>query len=543
MNRAIACHILAATLSVSYGVADADTSEMATFIEEHCLKCHGPEEQEGDLRLDQLALPPASAEQWELVLEAIEYGDMPPKKEKRPDPAASENFSSTIKNMLRETAASGSPALRRMNRVEYENTLHDLLGVDTEIAEMLPEDGRSHGFDNVAGGLNLSAVLLEKYLEAANAAFDDVIRRFPPIPVETLRSVAMEDRNNVASVKGTKGGSMESKGAFVDFSPGWPPVRLDATQPKEAGIYRCRVAVFPHEPNGRTMAVEVLTGPLFNSDTERYHGVFDVTGTPEEPTVIEFTTRMEAKDAIHVLAQVFPSHVTYRDKHEKRPGVAVAWAETTGPLDQDFPSLTQKRLFGESPTITMKDDFPLYWKHRDKSLNFQVVDSTAPEKDVERIIREFVPRAMRGPVEKSVTDGYVSLALGRLAAGRSFEEAVRAGVTAVLCSPKFLLINYRPQVDDYAIASRMSYFLWSIHAGRQAAGSRLPGKAHERDGTPRGSRAHAQGSQGSPFREKFHRSVAGSARYQFHHPGQKVFPGIRQSPRQVPRPRNRGFFH
>ncbi len=435
-------------------------ADMAAFLEGHCLKCHGPEKQKGDLRLDTLSLPPQETQRWQEVLEAIEYGDMPPKKEKRPDLAHTENFTNSLRGLLAAHAEPPAPALRRMNRNEFQNTVRELLGVDTEIADMLPEDGRTLGFDKVGDGLSISAIMLEKYLEAANAAFDDVIRRTTPIPVETRRSVLVEEKRNIVALKKNQGGVFEKDGAFVDFTPGWPAAMFDSAQPQDDGIYHAKIAVWPHDPGGRTLTVAVFSGPLYSPIVSKFMGVFDVTGTPENPRIIEFDVRMRAGDSLQVFPWVTPEHVTYRDKHEKRPGVGIAWGEITGPLDQTFPSEAQRRLFGESESISMADDGRVYSRYR-KNVVTHRVESSTPREDAERIIREFVPRAMRRPVSEELTQKFVALTLGRLDAGRSFEESVRAGVCAVLCSPQFLLLNATGTVDDYTIASRMSYFLWS----------------------------------------------------------------------------------
>lgn len=433
---------------------------MDGFLEVHCVKCHGPEKQKGKLRLDDLAKPPMEVERWKEVLEAIEYGDMPPKEEKRPDAVAVAAFKREVGKGLESAGEKPALAVRRMNRQEYENTVHDLLGIDVPLAELLPEDARTQGFDNVAEGMSFSPVLMEKYLEAANAAFDGVIRRLPPLAVERRVAMAMEDVSNQGSVKKKNDGVIEKDGAFVDFSPGWPPTRFDAARPAEGGIYRCKVTVWPHEAGGRTLTVGIFTGALFGTGKLDFHGVYDVTGDAKEPRVIEFTTRMEAGEAIHVLPWIYPGHVGYRDKDKPRPGIGMVSAETEGPLDQDFPSAAQKGLFGEVGTISMVADQPIYMKSR-KGAKLHRVESSAPEADVERIVRGLVGRAFRRPVGKELADRFVELAVGRLKEGRGFEEAVRAGVCAVLCSPHFLLVNREAEVDDFTIASRMSYFLWS----------------------------------------------------------------------------------
>lgn len=431
------------------------------------------------MRLDTLSVSPTAGKTaadktalWARVLDALEAGEMPPVEQPRPNPAAVKTATAAIVQTLTTSRAPRPLALRRMNRREYENTVHDLLGIEVPLADLLPEDGSVQGFDNVADGLSISSVLMEQYLTAANVAFDAVIRRIEPLPAKTRRVQLMEVKDNIASVKGNKGGVIEVANSFVKFTPGWPPARFDDVRPIEDGVYRCRVAVWPHDPGGRTLSVEIFTGALFGTDLRKFIGVYDVTGSPDKPTIVEFTTFMKEGDAIHVLPRVWPEHVTWRDKHEKRPGVGIVWAETHGPLDQSFPSESQKTLFGDVASITMKPDQSIYMRHR-RGVKLHIVESSQPREDAARIIREFMPRAFRRPVTADEMQPFVDLTLGRLDAGRTFEQAVRTGFTAVLCSPQFLLLNRTEAgdsvagsdadtiVDDYTLASRLSYFLWS----------------------------------------------------------------------------------
>ena len=444
-------------------VPQAWANDHAAFFRQHCVKCHGPQQQKGQLRLDTLAAPGTSdeaAELWSTVVAMVESGEMPPEGEPRP---AANDVAQLLDWAGRELAKTVErpPALRRLNRVEYENTIRDLLGIHTELADLLPADDTVQGFDNVAGGLGLSSILMERYLEAADLAFESTIRRIRPLPPATRRAVLMEEKNNIDSVRQKRGGVIERAGAFVDFTPGWPPARIDASHPIEAGQYRCRIAVWPHEPNEhRTLAAAVYVGPLFGPGKRNFIGMFDVTGTPENPRIIEFTTWMGEGHTMHILPWVYPEHVTYRDKHEARPGVGIVWAETFGPLDQEFPSKAQKQLFGESATISLAEGRPVYIRHR-RGARAHYVDSSAPHDDLRRILTEFAPRAFRRPVDDSVVEPFVQLATSRLDQGAGFEDAVRIGITAMLCSPHFLLLNHEETVDDYTIASRMSYFLWS----------------------------------------------------------------------------------
>ena len=430
------------------------------FFKNHCIDCHGPEKQKGDLRLDTLGMPnPQNKATWEHILEVLAAGEMPPQK--RPQPKEEEL--KVVKKVVGELLNQLEPealAMRRMSRFEYQNTIQDLLGVDVDVAEVLPEDGRVDGFDNVAGGLSISSVLMERYLEAANLAFDDVIRRIEPLPAETRRAVLMEDKSNIGAVEKKNGGVFEHEGAFIDFTAGWPPARVDQSNPIEPGFYNCKFAIFPYQPSERTIAVAIYVGEMFGTGKRRFVGNFDATGTPEDPKIIEFNAWMEPGETIHVLARIFPEHVTWRDKHEPRPGVGILWAETYGPVDQSFPSESQKQLFGVTDSQTMVPKESFYLRHR-RGVRLHYVDSSEPAVDVKRIIQSFVPKAFRRPVSDEEIVPFVNLALKCLEKGRSFEQAVRAGVTAVLCSPQFLILNRQEQVDDYEIASRLSYFLWS----------------------------------------------------------------------------------
>ncbi|NNJ24133.1 DUF1592 domain-containing protein [Alienimonas chondri] len=445
----------------------AEGGTVSTFLRSHCVECHGPETQEADLRLDRIPpLDAETAEQWSRVADLIDSGDMPPKPQPRPGAAAKRDVLASLRHDLANVARP-VPAVRRMNRTEYEHTVHDLLGIDAPLAPLLPEDGQVQGFDNVAGGLGISSILMERYLEAADTAFEESVRRIEPLPPATRRAVLMEQKENVSSVKGKKGGVVESHGAFVDFTPGWPPARVDSAHPIEEGVYRCRVAVWPHDPGAnRTLSVAVFTGPLFGPGERRFQGMFDAAGTPDDPRIIEFTTHLDEGDALHILPWIYPEHVTWRDQEEKRPGVAILWAETHGPLDQAFPSEAQRRLFGDSDSIELVEAESIYMRHR-RGVKLHRVESSEPRADVERIIRDFVPRAFRRPVDEELTNQFVDFALSRLDAGATFERAVRAGTTAALCSPHFLLLNApddaaaEGRIDDYTLASRLSYFLWS----------------------------------------------------------------------------------
>lgn len=448
-------------LAVSAAEAEA---ELRPFLQEFCYRCHAEQKQESELRLDTLTLPrslPEGQQQrkehevWAQVAEAIQRGDMPPESAPQPSESQRARAASQLDRWLVAVAEPPPIGLRRLNRVEYENTVHDLLGIDVPLREMLPEDSAVQGFDNVADALAISSVLLERYLEAADAAFEAVIRRIEPLPIATRRSMAMDEAENKKSVEGNKGGVIARHNSFIKVRSGWPPTRFDSARPIEDGLYHIRIAAWPHEPGNRTLAMAVFNGSFFSGAETEPLGIHDVTGTADEPRILELTAKMRDGAYITVEPRIFPPHA--RGSEEPQPGVAIKWIEIEGPLDQSWPSESQKRLLGDLPMIQDKP----FWMRNRKGVHLHAVDSPRPTADAERILHEFIPRAFRRPASKEQMEPFVALAHRQLEEGASFEEAIRVGITAVLCSPQFLLLNRQAEVDDYTLASRLSYFLWS----------------------------------------------------------------------------------
>jgi mono/diheme cytochrome c family protein len=149
------------------------------ILAKHCLACHGENATAKRLRLDRLAPGFAGerGEHWSMVFDRVRSGEMPPKKKPPLTAAERKQVQDWLQSGLRAAGearkkAEGRVPLRRLNRVEYQNTIRHLLAIDTELKELLPEDNAVDGFDNNADGLTVSAVLMQRYLEAAEAALD-----------------------------------------------------------------------------------------------------------------------------------------------------------------------------------------------------------------------------------------------------------------------------------------------------------------------------------------------------------------------------------
>jgi len=152
------------------------------FVAKNCFGCHNDKIQSGGLNLKSATDIAASREQWEHVVEKLKAGEMPPKG--MPKPAAAQVASVTKwleDEFAREDAAMkpdpGRVTARRLNRYEYNTTVHDLLAVDFRPADDFPTDDFGYGFDNIGDVLSVSPLLLEKYMQAAKTIVDEINRR------------------------------------------------------------------------------------------------------------------------------------------------------------------------------------------------------------------------------------------------------------------------------------------------------------------------------------------------------------------------------
>src|SRR5579862_9730605 len=172
--------------AASVFAAAPPNAPVATFLRQHCQQCHGETKPKRGLRLDRMEADftkPDVVEQWQSIQNRLRAGEMPPKDQPRPDAKQAAAVIQWIDARLVEVAArrkaEGRTVLRRLNRVEYQNTVRDLLGVDVDLKDTLPEDPVASGFDNVGAALNISPVQMERYLEAADLALDAAVAAGP----------------------------------------------------------------------------------------------------------------------------------------------------------------------------------------------------------------------------------------------------------------------------------------------------------------------------------------------------------------------------
>lgn len=439
------------------GLAAAPLDPFQPFLKQHCEKCHSGNKPKGDWRVDQLTANFADSknrEQWHKVQKRIEAGEMPPKSAARP---SAKEIKSLIEWVGTQAAAvsgkEGRVVLRRLNRVEYENTVRDLFGVSVSVKEMLPEDTVAHGFDNVGAALNISPVLMERYLEAADAVITAAIA-----PVHKMES--NKERFNLYDSLPSwfvNGVYQMEDGVVLFRSGGDSPSDLRKFRAPAPGRYRFRISASAHNST-IPLPMAVLLGNFVVSGTNPRHlGYFDA--PPGQPAIIEFEERLKAKnDTIKVTPVALPFVYLRRETMAEYPGpgLKIHWMEVEGPFPEAWPTESYQRVFGD------------------------VNPKAGTLADAEKLLKALLPRAFRRAVTEDEVKPFVALVGRLLEMGQPFDEALRAGYKAVLASPKFLFLREPAgPLDDYALASRLSYFLWSTMPDEALLSLAASGELHQ----------------------------------------------------------------
>jgi hypothetical protein len=427
-----------------------------TFLTRHCQECHSGKKPKGDLSLDNLAPDfdnAANRERWLMVRKRLQAGEMPPKAKPRPPEKDVQALAGWIDAKAGATRlAHGRTVLRRLNRIEYQNTVRDLLGIDVDFQEMLPADSSANGFDNIGEAMHVSSFLMEKYLEAANAALGFAIANGPQPPLIKKR-YSLKDQHHV-KVTTERVFRIQDDTVVLFSSSAWQAVHLYQFYPPDRGRYRFRISASAIQSSDKPVTYCVSVTGKRMAGKSGLIGYFDAPA--EKPTVVEFVQFMEPRTTIHILPYGLPNaqtvHKIGADKYEG-PGLAVQWVEVEGPLNDTWPPESHRRIFGG---LEQKPS-PVF----NNSKRVEVV-SNNPEADAEKVLRDFVRRAFRRRVTAADVKPFVELVKKKLAAKQSFEKALRVGLAAVMVSPDFLFLREKPgQLDDFALASRLSYFLWS----------------------------------------------------------------------------------
>ena len=429
-------------------------------MEKHCFACHGADLAEKGLRLDTLAPEFAAADKsrtWTKILDRVESGEMPPKDEPRPTDSERKQLTDwlNVRLLAAEQSVQPSPGtigLRRLNRLQYENTIHDLLSIDTELQSYLPEDKRAFGFDNIGSALSLSSAQIEAYLEAADVALDAaIVNRSKPVGIKTrLNGLETIGEYNARTHRAV----LELEDAAVGFG------RLSFYATREAtpeeGWYRVRISAFGYQSQGKPVEMYVQST---HKTGDRAIGYFDAPA--DTPQVIEIVCQLKKDSRVSISTPKAPYILRKRAATELTlPGLGIQWVEFEGPLYDTWPPAGHRRLFGDLPLQPVTRNGKLLRVHSDQ-----------PRADAERLLTGFMRRAYRRPAKADEVQAMLDLVMQYHEAGDSFEESMRVGYKAVLCSSDFVFFQERQgKPDDAALAARLSYFLWNTLPDEELAG-------------------------------------------------------------------------
>ena len=439
--------------------------QITPILKKRCFRCHGDAKAEGNVRLERLSIDLVknnrAAETWHDALNALNRGEMPP--ENAPALTSKERkllvgwLTSRIEHAIKAKKRNGGQiVLRRLNRVEYQNTMRDLLGLDLDFASDLPPDGTNEaGFKNDGSTLKMSALQLEYYLKAARKGLQRAI--------VTTEEPEVHKHTEVKSVKDK-------------VNNNWT-MRLG-----RSGIFAARVLQFPSEGEFRIRIkahgefkddspyprMKIVFG--YRADTQtpsREIAVVDVSST--ESKVYEFRGRIEEYPQQSRTQSKYPGQLVWITNAYKdgKPPLKAKQVKGKGkkkervwPEDPDFPKIVIESVEFEAPVFES-------WPPRHHSRILPVADESKNE--VERCsqaVLAFMRRAFRRDVQKDEAADYVAYFNTVRPTTSAFEEAMRETLAMVLISPDFLYLvepqsgGSRP-ISDFELASRLSYFLWS----------------------------------------------------------------------------------
>ncbi len=451
-------------------------TEVQPVLAEFCFRCHGPEKQQSDVRLDSLnpdfLNDSRSAETWHDVLGAIQRGEMPPKDEPRPSDEQRRGVVDWLARAIDRAvdarpASSGRGALRRLNRVEYQNTMRDLLGVDIDYSSNLPPDSVSEdGFKNNGATLSISAMQLETYLQAARAGLEKAIVSGPSPRV--FCHILTE---------GTADGGRSQKGLERSNTLGRNSLFLAHIEDEypDEGEFLIRVRARAELVAGHGLPrLQVSLG--FRADTELPHRVVDAIDVEaEEIAAYEFRGRLENFPLPSRTQSKFPGILikleNLYDDGSALPDLTTEDVEGAGKKKRKKKNVSAAEVGLPQLHIESLEFIAPHYDSWPPKYHTAILFNSSSRTDDPRgyarqVLERFMHRAFRRPASAAQVRPFLTYFDRLQESSPTFEAAMRETLAMVLTSPEFIYIieparQGKRHLDDWEIASRLSYFLWS----------------------------------------------------------------------------------
>lgn len=440
-------------------------------------------------------------------------------------------------------AREGRATQRRLNRYEYENALRDLLHAPwLQLRDSLPEDGEASRFNKIGDALDVSHVQMARYMSVADAALRQVAAADTEnMPATTVRYYARDQRSFTGKMKFSVFNTRPERATFAvlgtkgqpDVRTGKAPITVGEADPKTREEEAVGVVASTYEPievsfnrfrapvSGRYKlrfkTYTVWAGPgkgdkwyipdldtisrgrrpepvTIYSETPprllRLLGAFDAQTKPGVAEIDTYLLEGETirPDAARLFRSRPPSWINPLAEKDGCPGVAFAWMEVEGPIGGADPAAGEKLLFGDLPVKKGAMAAPQRFKDREATtrsvgrpgVEMPEVISKTPKQDAETLLRNFLAQAYREPTGDAEISRFLKVFEAASSSGSNFADAMIASYTAVLCSPRFVCLEEKPgRLDDFALASRLSFFLWNSPPDEELRKLAAAGKLHE----------------------------------------------------------------
>ncbi|HBJ34259.1 MAG TPA: hypothetical protein DDZ51_05740 [Planctomycetaceae bacterium] len=450
--------IAAASLAVSMHnrsaanelAAVAVPAAFASFLDQHCSQCHAAGSDTGfDLTsIDGNFDHEETLRRWTSIHDQLASGQMPPADADQPSlPSRQEIIREIADRLTQADRRRGQVSVRRLNRYEYEKSVRDLFDIYIDVKEILPPDTSIDGFDNVGEALAVSPEAALAYLTAADAVVDTIIG--PSKPHEKIfhqTNLLDQKTHDGKPAMQSQIGKMfrQTEDGLIIFQSGYCPTnlvnfaRLRAPAGTYRGTFRVR-AVQSEKP----VTLRIYAGDTIVGRREQHVvGYYDI--PPGDWTTIEFVDRLLEPGGTF-LPKCYGTIDTRNDADTyPAPGIEIGAITIEGPLES-WPPTSRIKLLGDVDLANGTRD------------------------DLRKIVTRILPQVFRRPPHDGEADAYLSIGQATIDRGDTFESALRNTIKAILCSPSFLFFDERldPQSSAFAMASRLSYFLWSSTADHE----------------------------------------------------------------------------
>jgi len=448
------------------GLADTAStfeSRVLPVLKTYCADCHGPGSPEANVMLtesrslEQLVEKP---QMWFRVLDQLEAGSMPPESADQPSAAERRAVTNWISGSLTHTLAArqrenGRAEFRRLTRREYLNTFVDLFGYEPE-PSLLPQDSVVDGYVKTASALPMTTDGSFGYYEIATELSKKLLNR--PLTDDNKHAPRVERWPALPSG--------QSKGHILELPDGWMvSMNTDLTSGRTRasarfdGLYKVRFHAYAYQTDGKPIPVGLHVGG----------GILKkIVMVPAEPTIIETEIFFHRHEGTSIKPIPMGIGVQVPKNHQASecdgPGLALQWLELERPAQPTDEGNQLLAQYLDEPFVADLRERPRgYFREGGKgSYHYDGITRDEFRRQMENLVRGLGERLFRRPVAQQEVDEMLALVDDMLAREVEIKSMIGKVVGELLTHPSFFCVVESPgELDDYALASRLSYFLWN----------------------------------------------------------------------------------